>query len=196
MEVPRMRRDEKEAVFQNPTSSVIANSGQNACLAPSSARSLLRELADVIFRPQMHKKPLAAGLRPYPLGELKRSPDPLAVGVAASRPGRGSAGEVGPLWKFLYPPVAAGGVGASVAPMFFMITFLSPNIFSLLSISHQYIDAHFGGNRLQLSFRVLEIYFLSVRSISGKTEDVYQHTDRLPTYFTRRTSTSMTHIGT
>jgi len=77
--------------------------------------------------------------------------------------------------------------------MFFRITFLSPNIFSLISISHQYIDAHFGGNRLQLSFRVLEIYFLSVRSISGKTEDVYQHTDRLPTYFTRRTSTYDTY---
>ena len=40
-------------------------------------------------------------------GSLSAPPDPLAVGVAASRPGRGSAGEVGPpLWKFLDPPVA------------------------------------------------------------------------------------------
>ena len=29
-----------------------------------------------IFRPQMHQKRLAAGLRPDPLGELKRSPRP------------------------------------------------------------------------------------------------------------------------
>ena len=41
-------------------------------------------LPDFIFRPQMHQKRLAAGLRPDPLGELKRSPRPLAaVGVAA-----------------------------------------------------------------------------------------------------------------
>ena len=33
-------------------------------------------LLDFIFRPQMHQKRLAAGLRPDPLGELKRSPRP------------------------------------------------------------------------------------------------------------------------
>jgi hypothetical protein len=43
---------------------------------------LLRELKrfpDLIFRPQNHQKRLAAGLRPDPLGELKRSPDTLAA---------------------------------------------------------------------------------------------------------------------
>ena len=43
MDVRGMGRDELEEVFQNPTSSVISNSGKNACLAPSSERSLLRE---------------------------------------------------------------------------------------------------------------------------------------------------------
>ena len=31
-----------------------------------------------IFRPQMHQKRLAAGLRPDPLRELKRSPRPIS----------------------------------------------------------------------------------------------------------------------
>ena len=34
---------------------------------------------DFIFRSQMHQKSLAAGLRPDPLGELKRSLRPLAT---------------------------------------------------------------------------------------------------------------------
>src|SRR5208282_2977891 len=39
-------------------------------------------LPDVIFRPQMHQKRLAAGLRPDPLGELERSlRPPSAVGA-------------------------------------------------------------------------------------------------------------------
>ena len=33
-------------------------------------------LPDFTFRPQMHQKRLAAGLRPDPLGELRRSPRP------------------------------------------------------------------------------------------------------------------------
>ena len=36
-------------------------------------------LPDFIFRAQMHQKRLAAGLRPDPLGELKRSPSLLAT---------------------------------------------------------------------------------------------------------------------
>ena len=36
-------------------------------------------LPDVIFRTQMHKKRLAAGLRPDTLGELKRSARPLSA---------------------------------------------------------------------------------------------------------------------
>ena len=36
-------------------------------------------LPDFIFRPQMHQKRLAAGLRPGPLGSLIASPDPLAA---------------------------------------------------------------------------------------------------------------------
>jgi len=51
MDVRGMGRDESEAVFQNPTSSVISKSGQNACWAPSSARSLLREF---ISAPSLH----------------------------------------------------------------------------------------------------------------------------------------------
>ena len=51
----------------------------------------------------MHHKSLAAGFRPDPLGELKRSPDPLAVGVAASRSGHGD-----PQAK-LAPPLEVSG---------------------------------------------------------------------------------------
>ena len=70
-----------EGVFIKPTSLVISNSAQNACLAPSSARSLLREFkrSQTHFQATNASKTLAAGLRPDPLGELKRSPDPLAA---------------------------------------------------------------------------------------------------------------------
>ena len=36
-------------------------------------------LPDFIFRPQMHQKRLAAGLRPDPLGSLSAPLDPLAA---------------------------------------------------------------------------------------------------------------------
>ena len=142
----------------------------------------------------MHQKRLATGLRLDPVGELKRSPIP-----SSRRCGRFAA-MVG-IRRRRWPPLkvsvsASGGGWGSRSPNVFQDNFSVAKYFFPYKYFSQYIDAHFGGNRLQLSFRVLELYFLSVRSISGKTEDVYQHTDRLPTYFTRRTSTSMTHIGT
>ena len=70
--------------ISNTTSSVISNSGQNACFLAELRKGIIERayalpLLDVIFRPQMHQKRWAAGLRPDPLGELKRSSDPLAA---------------------------------------------------------------------------------------------------------------------
>ena len=94
------------------------NSGQNACLAPSSERSLLREFKRSQTSFSGHKciknvwRPGSARTR---WESLSAPPDPLAVGVAASRPGwplRGQGGDpqakLAPLlWKFLDPPVLA-----------------------------------------------------------------------------------------
>jgi len=68
---------------------VISNSGQNACLAPSSARSLLRDCKRSQTSFSGHKciktvwRPCSARTR---CGSLSAPQDPLAVGVAASRP--------------------------------------------------------------------------------------------------------------
>ena len=51
-------------------------------LAAGPQPDLLRELRhfpDLIFVPQNHQKDLATRLRPDPLGELERSPRPLAA---------------------------------------------------------------------------------------------------------------------
>ena len=54
-------------------------------LRPELLREL-RRFTELIFRPQMYQKRLVAGLRPDPLGELERSPGPLAaVGLAVKR---------------------------------------------------------------------------------------------------------------
>jgi len=55
----------------------------------------------------------------------------------------------------LYCPRGASGAHPLC---FFRITFFAADfIFSLLGIPHQYMIAHYGENRLQISLRVLEI---------------------------------------
>ena len=105
MYVREMGRDEREAVFQNPTSSVISNSGQNACWAPSSARSLLKELKRSQTSFLGHKciknvwLPGSARTR---WGSLSAPPDALAANVATSRPG---GGQIVP--SHCFPPLVA-----------------------------------------------------------------------------------------
>jgi len=55
-------------------------------------RAYALPLPDVIFRPQMHQKRLAAGLRPDPLGEIKLSPSP------PSRSGGGKLQSLAAVW--------------------------------------------------------------------------------------------------
>ena len=88
MDVCGMGRDELKVVFFIPTSSVISNSGQNACLAPSSARSLLREFmpSRLHFQATNASKTFGGRALPGPAGELKRSPRPpnRSVGINTS----------------------------------------------------------------------------------------------------------------
>ena len=82
MEVRAMGREEMRGVFQNPTSSVTSNSGQNACWAPSSARNFLRELkrSQTSFSGyKCIKNVWPPGSARTRWGSLSAPPDPLAA---------------------------------------------------------------------------------------------------------------------
>jgi len=76
--------------------------------------------------------------------------------------------------------------------VFFRITFVCSGIFfALFDIPRPYIDAHFGENRLQISVRVLGIYFFSQRGQFQENRRCF--IPSLQTYSIIRISASMTH---